>query len=148
VGERRIVVIKKQNYELKNKAESLNISLMELKKDLKTEKDLVESLKKNQAEIGVEKNSFSKRLNCLKSHINTINADNLKNERMLKNVLLECEANGEMFQAQENNNNKLTTDCKLIKNKKQESIDELLSTRQQLAKMKKIGVLRRIFKRY
>ena len=148
LGENKIDKLKEKNDEYLRKTESLKLSLITVKNELKLEQNQVENLKKQQIDFDKESKSIEDKLKSLTIQMNDANADNLKNKKNLKSVLLELEVQGKELAAQHKTNDKLVADCQSIKNEKEILLDELLATRQQLTKIKKLGLFRRIFKKY
>jgi len=148
LGENKIDKLKEKNDEYLRKTESLKLSLITVKNELKLEQNQVENLKKQQIDFDIEKNLIEVKLKSLTTQINDANADNMKNKKNLKSILLELEVQGMELAAQHKTNDKLVADCQSIKNEKEILLDELLATRQQLTKIKKLGLFRRIFKKY
>merc|ERR1719427_1320689 len=148
LGENKIDKLKEKNDEYLRKTESLKLSLITVKNELKLEQNQVENLKKQQIDFEKESKSIEDKLKSLTIQMNDANADNLKNKKHLKNVLLELEVQGKELAAQHKTNDKLVADCQSTKNEKEILLDELLATRQQLTKIKKLGLFRRIFKKY
>merc|ERR1719427_1613783 len=100
LGENKIDKLKEKNDEYLKKTESLKLSLITVKNELKLEQNQVENLKKQQIDFDIEKNLIEVKLKSLTTQINDANADNLKNKKNLKSILLELEVQGKELAAQ------------------------------------------------
>lgn len=145
------LVLERLNEEKNKSVNELGLlenSLVEMNKKLSDEKVQVNTMKNKLVEMVDNQRKKEQDVRNLIAALKKVHKKNEETDLEVKKVMNKLESQGMVISTQEKENKKIEIENKRLQNDKSEVLNELLAVRQQLAKVKKAGFFRRLFKKY
>ena len=140
--------LRQEGCRLSEEAECLEECLVEVKTGLRNEKVVIDDLKKKLGELVSKRKRSDEDLTSLKANIKEVDEDKKRTELQIQKVNEELESQAAEISTRNEENEKARKERDRLREEKTNMVEELLQVQQQIAKVKRAGFFRRLFKKY